>query len=180
VIILFSCFGFLGLLFVGTALTDANALCGPDERINPAICARNWVNAAGNLVAVISAFLAAAFAYRQYREARRQTAIARLPMAEAALLVASQIGGALFGAVIVLNSMRKAVEAILKKLVSDDPDLDFILTSARHYFSMDLQLAPLLRRFRRRTLRRSWTVLCEPPSVQTGSSSRSFSSKWRG
>ncbi|MGO4388424.1 hypothetical protein AB4Y85_12890 [Microvirga sp. 2YAF29] len=150
VIFLFSCFGFLGLLFVGSALSDANALCGPDERLNPTVCARNWVNAAGNLVAVVGAFAAAVFTYRQYREARRQTAIARLPMAEATLLEVRQIGGTLFGAVISLNSMREAVEAILGEISADDPDeinLDNILISARHYFSMDLRLAPHIKAF---------------------------------
>jgi hypothetical protein len=151
VIFLFSCFGFLGLLFVGSALSDANALCGPDERINVAICARNWVNAAGNLLAVVGAFAAAVFAYRQYREAHRQTAIARLPMAEATLLEARQIGGVLFGAVVALNSKREAVEVILKEISADEPDeidLDNILLSARHYFSMDLHIAPRIKAFR--------------------------------
>jgi hypothetical protein len=37
--------------------------------------------------------------------------------------------------------MASAVEAV-SEAVSDEVDLDFILTSARHYFSMDLQLAP--------------------------------------
>ncbi|QFU15218.1 hypothetical protein [Microvirga thermotolerans] len=147
VIFLFSCFGFLGLLFVGSALSDANALCGPDERINPAICARNWVNAAGNLVAVIGAFLAAAFAYRQYREARRQTAIAHLPMAEATLLIARQIHGTLVGATIALKSMRDAVEAILEELSLEEPDLDRILIAVRHYSSMGLQIAPHIKAF---------------------------------
>jgi len=150
VIFLFSCFGFLGLLFVGSALSDANALCGADERINVAACARNWVNAAGNLLAVVGAFAAAVFAYRQYREARRQTAIARLPLAEATLLEARQIGGALFGAVVGLNSMRDGVETILRVISGDDPDgidLDNILASARHYFSMDLQTAPRIKAF---------------------------------
>ncbi|MFD0460585.1 hypothetical protein ACFQY9_00360 [Microvirga aerilata] len=149
-IFLFSCFGFLSFLFVGSALSDANALCGADERINLAVCARNWVNAAGNLLAVVGAFVAAVFAYRQYREARRQTAIARLPIAEATLLEARQISGALFGAVVGLNSMRDAVETILKEFSADESDgIDFdnMLVSARHYFSMDLQIAPRIKAF---------------------------------
>jgi hypothetical protein len=88
VMFLFSGFDFLGLFFVVPALSDANAFCGPDEQINVAVCARNWVNVAGNLIAVVGAFLAAVFAYRQYREAPRQTATAHRPMAEATLLIA--------------------------------------------------------------------------------------------
>jgi uncharacterized membrane protein len=147
VIFLFSGFAFLGLFFLIAALSDADSLCAADERTNAAVCVRNWVNAAGNLIAVVGAFLATAFAYRQYREAHRQTAIARLPMAEAALLVTRQIGGTLMGSTVALSSMREAVGAIMEELSSDDPDLDHVLVSARHYSSMDLQMVPHIKTF---------------------------------
>lgn len=149
VILLLGGYLFLGLTFLIVAMSDANALCTADEKGNAALCVRNWINAAGNTLAVIGAIAAATFAYRQYREARRQTAIARLPMAEARLLTTRQMADSLMGVAIALGSMRDGIDVILEEMTSNDPTLERIVDAAKQYSLMERSISPVIESFQK-------------------------------
>lgn len=74
-LIIFACL--VTIIFVPLAAivyvrsVDASAFCTPDEKTT-ALCMRQWFGAAGNILAVIAASLAALYAFRQASAAQRQ------------------------------------------------------------------------------------------------------------
>src|SRR3954452_2388063 len=65
------------IVVVLTLISDGPGWCDTEEA--GVVCGREWVNAAGKLLTVVVAIIAAAFAYAQVIAARRQADVATLP-----------------------------------------------------------------------------------------------------
>jgi hypothetical protein len=91
------------LLVIAPAFTGIT-WCDEGDR-SKTVCLRNWISAAGSVLTLFVAGAAAAFAYRQFREAQRQASIGALPHLEQRLRTASDLAA-------IAKEARKVIEDV--------------------------------------------------------------------